>query len=652
MRYRTRLVLLVTGLLASAIIVISALFAWNTRNAVLASAQESGQMVANLLARSAGLANELPGEVEEMLGAQMVAEARIVAHLVDAAEKAGSTPEEINRRFRQVADTTVLDEFWVTDEKGHAYLRNIDVDFTFSPSALEQPQAHVFWPLLTGKKDSVIQEARQREIDDQHFKYAAVPGIDKPRIVQVGYNAKYLADLKARVGLDRAVEALLASGDIDAIWVFDTKLGQLAGPDVVAPASARFPGELEMQSIGSALQDHRIRSVLLKNALSVIAPIRTDAGGVIGAALVRIPTDRMWLALRDQLKVAASIALAVLAAGFVLSMLLAKYQVAPLERLTTAAAAIEERKFDPQLLDLVAARPDELGRLARVFTSMGEKVLAREEKLDTLVQERTRALAYRTEQLETLSTKLSKYLSPQVYASIFQGRQQVEIASNRKKLTVFFSDIVGFTETTESLESEELTGILNRYLNEMADITLKYGATLDKFVGDAVIAFFGDPETRGVAEDAKVCVAMAVEMQQRVAELGSEWREGGLDRPFRARMGINTGFCTVGNFGSQDRMDYTIIGGAVNLAARLESAAEPGTILIGHETWSLVNDAVMAKEMPPLTLKGFSQPLHAYEVIGLREQLPTNVIRRNLDGPDSRLQRSRAGYPHAQGAGR
>jgi class 3 adenylate cyclase len=116
-------------------------------------------------------------------------------------------------------------------------------------------------------------------------------------------------------------------------------------------------------------------------------------------------------------------------------------------------------------------------------------VLAREEKLDTLVQERTKALAERTEQLETLSTKLSKYLAPQVYASIFHGRQQVEIASNRKKLTVFFSDIVGFTETTENLDSEELTSILNRYLNEMAGIALKYGATLDKYVGDAIIAF-------------------------------------------------------------------------------------------------------------------------------------------------------------------
>ena len=133
MRYRTRLVLLVTGLLASAVIVISTLLAWNTRNAVLASAEELGQMVANLLARSAGLANEIPSEVEEMLGSQMVAEARIVAHFVDAAEKADFSPEEINRRLRQIADTTVLDEFWVTDEKGHAYLRNKDVDFTFSP---------------------------------------------------------------------------------------------------------------------------------------------------------------------------------------------------------------------------------------------------------------------------------------------------------------------------------------------------------------------------------------------------------------------------------------------------------------------------------------------------------------------------------------
>ena len=632
MRYRTRVVLLVTGLLASAIIVLSALLAWSTRNALLVSAGDSGRMVANLLARSAGLANEIPGEVEDMLGAQMVAEARIVAHFVDAAEKAGFAPEEINRRFRQLADTTVLNEFWVTDERGHAYLRNSDVDFTFSPSALEQPQAHVFWPLLTGQKDQVIQEARQREIDDKHFKYVGVGGVDKPRIVEVGYNAKYLNDLKARVGLGRAVQALLGTGDIDAIWVFDTKLGQLAGPEVMGTASARYPSELEMQSIRDALQDNRTRSVLLANALSVIAPIKAGDQNVIGAALVRIPTNRMWQAIWHQIGIAALIAVAVLAAGFAFSYLLAKRQVAPIERLTSAATAIEERKFDPKSLAAVAARPDEIGRLANVFAEMGEKVLAREEELDTLVQERTRALAIRTEQLETLSNKLSKYLSPQLYTSIFHGRQEVEIASTRKKLTIFFSDLVNFTETTENLESEELTGILNRYLNEMASIALKHGATLDKYVGDAIVAFFGDPETRGVSEDAKACVAMAVEMQQRIAELESEWRLVGLERPFRARMGINTGFCTVGNFGSQERMDYTIIGRAVNVAARLESAARPSTILIAHETWTLVKDTILAKEVPPLSVKGLADPLHAYEVLDLREMLPRRTIRHKIDG--------------------
>jgi adenylate cyclase len=637
-RYRTRLVLLVTGLLASAIIILSALLAWNTRNALLASAEDSGEMVAKLLARSARLADEIPGEVEDMLGAQMVAEARIVAHFVDAAEKARFTPEEISRRFRQLADTTVLNEFWVSDEKGHAYLRNIDVDFTFSPSAREQPQAHVFWPLLMGQKDQLIQEARQREIDNQHFKYVGVGGIDKPRIVEVGYNAKYLNDLKARVGLARAVKTLLGTGDIDAIWVFDAKLGQLAGPEVMGSASVGYPSEPEIRLIRDTLQDRRTRSVALAKALSVIAPIKSDQE-VVGAALVRISTAHVRQAIWKQIGIASLIAVAVLAAGFVFSYLLAKREVAPIERLTAAATAIEERNFDIKSLAVVTERPDEIGRLARVFSEMGETVLDREDKLDSLVRERTRALAERTEQLEGLSNKLSKYLSPQLYTSIFQGRKEVEIVSSRKKLTVFFSDLVGFAETTEHLESEELTGILNRYLNEMASIALKHGATVDKYVGDAIVAFFGDPESRGVAEDAKACVAMAIEMQQRITELEYEWQRVGLERPFRARMGINTGFCTVGNFGSQERMDYTIIGRTVNVAARLESAAQPSTILIAHETWTLVKDTIQANEVPPVIVKGLVDPLHAYEVVGLRETRPRKVIRRNIDGVSVTIER-------------
>jgi len=231
------------------------------------------------------------------------------------------------------------------------------------------------------------------------------------------------------------------------------------------------------------------------------------------------------------------------------------------------------------------------------------------EAANELVTEKNRAL-------EILSSKLSKYLSPQVYSSIFAGKSYVEIASSRKKLTVFFSDIVDFTETTDALESEDLTSLLNRYLTEMANIALEHGATIDKYVGDAILAFFGDPETRGVKEDAIACVRMALAMQERMRELQTEWRELGLEKPFQLRTGINTGYCTVGNFGSQDRMDYTIIGSQVNLASRLQAHAPPGSILVSHETYSLINDVVLAEEQTPIQAKGFAKPVRNYRILG------------------------------------
>lgn len=223
--------------------------------------------------------------------------------------------------------------------------------------------------------------------------------------------------------------------------------------------------------------------------------------------------------------------------------------------------------------------------------------------------------------LEGLSQKLSKYLSPQVYSQIFTGEQSVEISSKRKKLTIFFSDIADFTETTESLESEELTGLLNHYLTEMTAIALSHGATIDKYIGDAIMLFFGDPESHGVREDALACVRMAIAMQRRMRELQVDWRDLGLEKPFELRIGINTGFCTVGNFGSEDRMDYTLIGNEVNLAARLQSNAELGSILLAHETYALVKDDILAKEMESVIVKGFARPVRSYSVVGVYDDL-------------------------------
>ena len=178
--------------------------------------------------------------------------------------------------------------------------------------------------------------------------------------------------------------------------------------------------------------------------------------------------------------------------------------------------------------------------------------------------------------LASLSMKISRYLSPQIYKSIFSGQKDVTIQTERKKLTIFFSDIKDFTATTERLQPEQITQLLNEYFTEMSKIALQHGGTVDKFIGDAMLIFFGDPETKGEAEDARACLRMALDMQRRIAELNVKWRSEGIEKPFRVRMGINTGFCNVGNFGSADRMDYTIIGAEANLAARLQSIAEPG----------------------------------------------------------------------------
>jgi adenylate cyclase len=276
------------------------------------------------------------------------------------------------------------------------------------------------------------------------------------------------------------------------------------------------------------------------------------------------------------------------------------------------------------------------GGTVTVMTDITEQKIAEQALTEVKhgLEEANASVTEKNRMLEALSSKLSKYLSPQVYESIFSGAQTVEISAKRKKLTVFYSDIAGFTETTDQLEAEELTDVLNQYLTEMSKIALAHGATIDKFIGDAMLLFFGDPETRGTQEDAKTCVTMAIAMQRRMRELELEWRARGFERPFRMRIGISTGFATVGNFGSRDRMDYTIYGNQVNLAARLQSAAEPGGILLSYETNALVQRIVLTEEYPPMTVKGFLRPISVYKVLGTYQELVDDgkVVLQERDG--------------------
>src|ERR1700687_3942966 len=266
------------------------------------------------------------------------------------------------------------------------------------------------------------------------------------------------------------------------------------------------------------------------------------------------------------------------------------------------------------------------------------------------IQGMNRELESSNDFLATLSLKISRYISPQVYKSIFSGQKDVTIHTERKKLTIFFSDIQNFTATTERLQPEQITQLLNEYFTEMSAIAHEHGGTIDKFIGDAMLIFFGDPETRGDRADAQACVRMAWSMQRRLLELNAKWRAAGIEHPFKARMGINSGYCNVGNFGSSDRMDYTIIGAEANLAARLQSIAEPGGIVVSYETFALASEVIAGHALPPITMKGISREVIPYSLDNVLDTTAKGeVIVERITGLDLYLDSS---IVDAQGADR
>jgi class 3 adenylate cyclase len=219
--------------------------------------------------------------------------------------------------------------------------------------------------------------------------------------------------------------------------------------------------------------------------------------------------------------------------------------------------------------------------------------------------------------------KLSRYLPPTVWKAINQGKDET-LQAERKKISIFFSDIKDFSQLAEEIEAEALNELLNHYLTEMSKIVTQHGGTIDKFMGDAIMVLFGDSNSQGVKADCVRCVSMAIAMKKKMRSLQLEWFNQGIKKPLQIRMGINTGYCTVGTFGTSSHLDYTVLGTEVNLASRLESAAEPDEILISHETWSLTKDTIMCRDKGEITVKGFANPVKVYQVADFRKVLGKN----------------------------
>lgn len=388
MKLQTRTLLMVTFLLIVTVLATATVLTWTARKSLLTQTEAEGILIAQLLGRSAGFALHVADDVEAAIGEQMIVEATIAAHLVAIAEAAGLAPEEINAHLRDIIDRTVLDEFWITDSTGHAYLRNIpEVPFTFSPDPGKQPQAHVFWPLLTGEKGVVVQDARMREVDTQVFKYAGVGGIDKPRIVQVGYHASFLEQLRAQVGLSRLVDELVAGGNVHAIQIVDRNIVTVAYSAV--PGLHLSPALIETDAsfLRTVITDKRTVSYLDGISFKVMVPITNPQGNVAGATLVYLPTDHVRAAVYRNLQLGVLVAACVLVAGLLASVVLTRWVTGPVSHLTAAAAAVEAEAFEAESLKATAGRRDELGQLARVFQRMAAEVQARAERLRRQVHE-------------------------------------------------------------------------------------------------------------------------------------------------------------------------------------------------------------------------------------------------------------------------
>ncbi len=146
-------------------------------------------------------------------------------------------------------------------------------------------------------------------------------------------------------------------------------------------------------------------------------------------------------------------------------------------------------------------------------------------------------------------------------------------------------------------------------------IAQRHGGTVDKFIGDAIMVFFGAPESTNDHDHALNCVKMAIEMQQKMKELQKKWYNNGIEHLLQIRIGITTGVATVGNFGAADRLSYTVIGRIVNLASRLENACTPGSILVSHPTYALIKNEINCQEREKIHVKGITRDIQVYEII-------------------------------------
>ncbi|MCV6636954.1 SpoIIE family protein phosphatase [Candidatus Albibeggiatoa sp. nov. NOAA] len=408
MRLQQRLLFFTSILLLFALVPTIFGLTWLTRQSLLKHSTESATQIAQMLAHSIAHLKQIVPEVEQHISEQMITQATILSYYVAAAERQGLDTEAITQQLKQIVQKTVLDEIWITDEHGHAYLHNIDgIDFTFSPLAKEQPQAHEFWHLLTGEQPAVIQQARKRDVDKEMYKYVGVQGVDKPRIVEVGYHISFLQALERQLGIQSLVEQLIQDGHVSGIWIINNDKSLLISEVTENIDIAQLDINKEIKHIYEMMdsqQPIRIKHQLTDDYLKLVTPlINNDSGEKLGTALIYLPMDEMSAALKQEWRLAISITAIALLIGFITVYALSIFLTRPVLELQQAVKNLAHEKWDTPL---PVDRSDEMGDLARMFKSMAFELKTVFEELESRVQERTMELEAANEEISTLNEQL------------------------------------------------------------------------------------------------------------------------------------------------------------------------------------------------------------------------------------------------------
>lgn len=293
--------------------------------------------------------------------------------------------------------------------------------------------------------------------------------------------------------------------------------------------------------------------------------------------------------------------------------------IRPVRKVDLALARIADGDFGQQI---EVPNRDEFGRLTMNLNRTSGQLAKLYDDLSELNQNLEKTVEDQLGQLRR-AEQLRRYLAPQVADAVLNGGTSVSLGSTRRNLSILVATIRGFTSMSEAMEPEEVIDGLNQHFSVMTDVVFRHGGTLDKYIGDGILAFFGDPIP--FEDHAERAVVTALEMRQRLRGLRTRWsleRENALN----VGIGLATGYVTVGNIGSDTRTEYTVIGNHVNLASHLAQAAGPDQILVSERTLaaSAIRDRIEATGLDPMKVDGFRTPVKVFEV----DDVPAPLRRR------------------------